>query len=98
MARSRTGLAFVRTGMMLCALGGGLLVYFGESSLPWTALYAALLAAGALLVADGLWWHLPAERSRRQLPYCYCDVELPIPDYGKPARSWAKAVFSHDDA
>jgi uncharacterized membrane protein YidH (DUF202 family) len=98
MARSRTGLAFVRTGMMMCAVAGGLLVYFGGSSAPWTALYAALLAAGALLVADGLWWHLPAERSRRQLPYCYYDVEIPIPDYGKPARSWAKVVFSHHDA
>jgi uncharacterized membrane protein YidH (DUF202 family) len=98
MARSRTGLAFIRTGMMMCAVAGGLLVYFGGSSAPWTALYAALLAAGALLIADGLWWHLPAERSRRQLPYCYCDVEINIPDYGKPARSWAKAVFSHDDS
>lgn len=98
MARSRTGLAFVRTGMMICAMAGGLLVYFGRSSAPWAVLYALLLVAGALLVADGLWWHLPAERSRRQLPYCYCDVEIPIPDYGRPARAWAKAVFSHDDA
>jgi uncharacterized membrane protein YidH (DUF202 family) len=98
MARSRTGLAFVRTGMMMCAVAGGLLVYFGGTSPAWTALYAALLASGALLVADGLWWHIPAERSRRQLPFCYCDVEIPVPDYGKPARSWAKAVFSHDDS
>jgi uncharacterized membrane protein YidH (DUF202 family) len=98
MARSRTGLAFVRTGMMMCAVAGGLLVYFGESSRAWAALYALLLAAGALLVADGLWWHLPAEHARRQLPYCYCDIEIPIPDYGKPARSWAKAVFSHHDS
>jgi uncharacterized membrane protein YidH (DUF202 family) len=98
MARSRTGLAFVRTGMLMCAVAGGLLVYFGDSSAAWAALYVLLFTAGALLVADGLWWHLPAERSRRQLPYCYCDVEIPIPDYGKPARSWAKVVFSHDDA
>lgn len=97
MARSRTGLAFVRTGMMMCMVAGGLLVYFGGSSPAWIAVYAALLAAGAVLVADGLWWHIPAERSRRQLPFCYCDVEIPIPDYGKPAREWAKAVFSHDD-
>jgi hypothetical protein len=50
-----------------------------------------------LLIADGLYWHLPAEKLRKQLPYCFCDVEIAIPDYGTPTRTWGKAVFSHDD-
>jgi uncharacterized membrane protein YidH (DUF202 family) len=97
MARSRTGLAFVRTGMSVSAVGMGLLAWFGVASVTWAALEVLLVAAGALLIADGLYWHLPAERLRRQLPYCFWDVEIPIPDYGTPARRWAKAVFSHDD-
>ncbi len=97
MARSRTGLAFVRTGMSLCGVGIGLLVYFGFANVPWAALDVLLVAVGALLIGDGLYWHLPAEKLRTQLPYCFCDVEITVPDYGKPARSWGKAVFSHDD-
>jgi len=50
-----------------------------------------------LFVADGLYWHLPAERMRKEFPYCYCDVEITVPDYGKPSRMWRTAVFSHDD-
>lgn len=97
MARSRTGLAFVRTGMAISAVGMGLLAGFGTASAAWAALEILLILVGLLLVADGLYWHLPAEKTRRQLPYCFCDVEIAIPDYGAPARSWAKAVFSHDD-
>jgi uncharacterized membrane protein YidH (DUF202 family) len=97
MARSRTGLAFVRTGMSISAVGMGLLVYFGVSNAAWTALNAFFILAGLLLIADGLFWHIPAERWRRQLPYCFCDVEIMAPDYGRPARIWGKAVFSHDD-
>jgi uncharacterized membrane protein YidH (DUF202 family) len=97
MARSRTGLAFVRTGMGISAVGAGLLVAFGVSSPFWTALNVLLVAAGLLFIVDGLVWHLPAERSRRQLPYCFCDMEITVPDYGRPAGSWQTAVFSHDD-
>jgi hypothetical protein len=56
-----------------------------------------MVLTGGLFVADGLYWHLPAERMRKEFPYCYCDVEITIPDYGKPSRTWRTAVFSHDD-
>jgi len=97
MARSRTGLSFIRTGMSISAIGAGLLVTFGTSSPAWAALYLALVLTGGLFIADGLYWHLPAERMRREFPYCYCDVEITDPDYGKPSRTWATVVFSHDD-
>jgi len=97
MARSRTGLAFVRTGMSVSAVGMGLLVYFGAGSLSWTIFNVALLAGGLGLVTDGLYWHIPAERMRRRLPYCFADLEIVDPDYGRPARSWRKVIFSHDD-
>ncbi len=97
MARSRTGLAFIRTGMSTGAVGVALLAYFGSSNAAWAAFDAFLVGAGMLFVADGLYWHLPAEKVRRQLPYCFCDVEIADPDYGTPARNWGKAVFSHDD-
>ncbi len=97
MARSRTGLAFIRTGMSIAAIGAGLLVSFGTSSPAWASLYVALVLTGALFIADGLYWHLPADRMRREFPYCYCDVEITVPDYGRPSRTWATAVFSHDD-
>ena len=79
------------------SIGAGLLVTFGTSSFAWAAFYAVLTVAGALFIADGLYWHLPAERMRRQFTYCYCDVEIAVPDYGRPSRTWETAVFSHDD-
>ena len=97
MARSRTGMAIIRTGMSISAVGLGLLVYFGVASMLWTLFDAALLVIGLLLIADGIYWYHPAERARQQLPYCYGDLEISIPDYGVPARSWGKAVFNHDD-
>jgi uncharacterized membrane protein YidH (DUF202 family) len=97
MARSRTGLAFIRTGMSISAVGAGLLVTFGASSTSWNVLEGALILVGLLFIADGLFWHLPAERVRRQFPYCYCDMDISVPDYGTPARFWQQAVFSHDD-
>lgn len=97
MARSRTGLAFVRTGMSISAVGMGLLVYFGVGNIFWAVSNILMVCAGIALIADGLYWHLPAERTRRQFPYCYADMEINIPDYGKPARRWGRVVFSHDD-
>ncbi len=94
MARSRTGLAFIRTGMSISAVGAGLLIYFGASHVAWTAVNGLLILAGLSFIADGLYWHLPAEKMRKQLPYCFCDVEIVVPDYGVPARFWKKAVFA----
>jgi len=97
MARSRTGLAFIRTGMSLSAVGAGLLVYFGAGYGVWTLFESALVLAGLLFIADGLYWHLPAEKTRRQLPYCFGGMEIAIPDYGVPNVLWGKTVFEHDD-
>jgi uncharacterized membrane protein YidH (DUF202 family) len=97
MARSRTGMAFIRTGMSMSSVGLGLLVYFGAGSIAWTAFDILLILAGLAFIADGIYWHVPAERERRQFPYCFADMEITIPDYGTPGRLWRKAVFSHDD-
>lgn len=96
MARSRTGLAFIRTGMSIAAVGMGLLAYFGLANIPWSVFNAVLVVAGFVLVGDGLYWHLPAEKIKQQYPYCFGEMEMTIPDYGRPVRSWKKAAFSHD--
>jgi uncharacterized membrane protein YidH (DUF202 family) len=97
MARSRTGMAFIRTGMSISAVGLGLLVYFGAGNVSWTIFDAVLILAGLLFIADGIYWYVPAEKTRQQFPYCFGEMEITIPDYGTHARSWRKAVFSHDD-
>jgi hypothetical protein len=89
-------MAFIRTGMSLSSVGLGLLLYFGTSNLPWTLFDSVLVLAGLASIADGLYWHLPAERIRKQFPYCFGDMEIMIPDYGIPCRDWKKAVFSSD--
>jgi uncharacterized membrane protein YidH (DUF202 family) len=96
MARSRTGMAFVRTGMSISAVGSGLLVYYGISNTPWAACYALLIIAGLILIGDGLSWHLPSKRVMSQFPYCFGDMEITIPDYGRPNCTWRRAVFSDD--
>ena len=96
MARSRTGMSFIRTGMSISSVGMGLLVYFGTGNIYWTIFDISLILAGLLFVSDGLYWHFPAEKIRKQFPYCFGDMEIMIPDYGKPARLWKKVVFSHD--
>lgn len=97
MARSRTGMAFIRTGISLFSIGLGLLVYFGAGNLLWTVLESAMIGAGILSITDGLVWYLPAERTRRQFPYCFGEVEITDADYGRSAREWRKAVYSHDE-
>jgi uncharacterized membrane protein YidH (DUF202 family) len=96
MARSRTGLAFIRTGMSIAAVGMGLMVYFGTALIGWVVLNAVLIIFGLALIADGIYWHVPAERVRRQFPYCFGEMEIVLPDYGEPARFWEKVVFSND--
>ncbi|MCC6345747.1 MAG: hypothetical protein IT388_01015 [Nitrospirales bacterium] len=97
MARSRTGMALIRTGMSIAAVGIGLQVFFGVSSLYWTVLNGTLILAGLLFTADGLSWHLPAERVRKQYPYCSHDMEMSIPDYGIPASDWERVVFHGEE-
>jgi uncharacterized membrane protein YidH (DUF202 family) len=96
MARSRTGLALIRTGMSIFSVGAGLLFYFGTGNSLWTVFNLILMAVGAFLIGDGFYWHTPAEKIRKQFPYCFADMEIALPDYGKPASSWKKVVFSHD--
>ena len=97
MARSRTGLSFIRTGTSVFYVGLGLLVYFGWGNILWTLFDFLLMLAGLLLIADGLHWHIAAERKKRQLPYCFEDLEIRMPDFGKPTMFWKKGTFSYDD-
>ena len=97
MARSRTGMAFMRTGMSISAVGLGLLVYFGAANVAWMVFDIVMILSGLALIADGLYWHIPAENIKRQFPYCFGDMEITVPDYGKPVRSWKKVVFNHED-
>ncbi len=97
MARSRTGMAFIRTGMSISAVGAGLLVYFGLANTGWAIFNFVLLVFGLVLIADGLYWHIPAEKIRRQFPYCFGDMEIVVPDYGKPTCDWGKAIFSNEE-
>ncbi|MCL5023777.1 MAG: DUF202 domain-containing protein [Nitrospirae bacterium] len=97
MAVARTGLAFVRTGMSITSVGAGLMVYFGAASAGWTVFNVVLVVAGLALIVDGYYWIIPAERLRAQYPYCYGDMEITVPDYGRPAREWGTVVFNHNE-
>ena len=97
MARSRTGLALVRTGISIFSVGAGLLFYFGTANTFWTIFNLILMAIGVVSIVDGFYWHVPAERIRKQFPYCFADMEIAMADYGKPASSWKKVVFSVDN-
>jgi uncharacterized membrane protein YidH (DUF202 family) len=97
MARSRTGLSFIRTGTSIFSVGLGLLVYFGWGSIFWTLFDFLLMVAGLLMIVDGLYWYISAERTKRQLPYCFEDLEIRMPDFGKPNMLWKKVIFSYED-
>jgi uncharacterized membrane protein YidH (DUF202 family) len=97
MSRSRTGMSFIRTGASFFSIGLGLQVYFGSGNLLWTLHNAALILVGVFLIADGFYWHLPAEKTKKAFPYCFADMEIVFPEYAKPTPLWKKVVFSHDD-
>ena len=97
MARSRTGMAFIRTGISTFSVGLALQLYFGASNLAWTLCNVVLMAFGILIITDGLLWHVPGESTRKTLPYCFGDMEITVPDYGRPNAEWGKAVFTHDE-
>ncbi len=98
MARSRTGLSLIRTGISMFSVGAGLLLYFGAGNVYWTIFDLVLMAIGAFLIGDGFYWHIPAEKMRKQFPYCFADMEMALPDYGKPSSLWKKVVFNHDNS
>lgn len=97
MARARTGFAFIRTGRSIFLIGVAFFMYFyGSGGIGWSIFTYTMIAAGLVLMADGFYWALPAERIKSEFPYCYCDMEITIPDYGTPGRFWQKAVFSNE--
>ncbi len=97
MARSRTGMSFIRTGASLFSIGMGLQVYFGFSNPLWSLHNGTLMLVGLVLIIDGFYWHLPAEKTKKEFPYCFADMEIMFPDYATPSPFWKKVVFSHDD-
>ena len=97
MARSRTGYAFIRTGISMFSIGVALSINLPKHALLLDTFNTVMIVGGLIMIADGFLWSLPAERLRRQLPYCYADIEITIPDYGVPCRSWRRAVFNHED-
>ncbi len=97
MARSRTGMAIIRTGAKVFVVGFVLLAYFGTGEAAWTVCESLLMLVGLVLVVDGFYWHLPAERARNELPHCVWDLEIVLPDYARPNQAWSRIVFSHDE-
>lgn len=97
LARSRTGLSFIRTGIKIFSIGTGLLVYFGAGNKIWMACEVALMLFGLILVVDGFCWHIPAQRTKKEFPYCFSDMEILFPDYSKPTLDWQKVIYSHYD-
>ena len=95
MAVSRTGLSYVRTGMSITSVGAALMAYFGTASAGWTIFNVLLIIGGLILIVDGYRWVLPAERMRKEYPYCYGAMEITIPDYGKPAGEWGTVIFNN---
>jgi uncharacterized membrane protein YidH (DUF202 family) len=65
-ARARTGLAFVRTGISFLSIGIGLLSYYGLG--PLAAGNLVVIAAGFLMVGDGVGWYWPVRREQAEMP------------------------------
>ncbi|WP_243358551.1 hypothetical protein [Fundidesulfovibrio terrae] len=96
LACSRTGMAYVRTGVNFVAVGLGLLLTGPGHGLAWVVLESVIMAVGVLLLADGLYWHLPARRDRWQLPFCDCEMEIAVPDYSLPPGQWKTFELGND--
>jgi uncharacterized membrane protein YidH (DUF202 family) len=94
-ARSRTGLAFIRTGVTISALGSGLVAYYGTGNIPWAIFDISLIFSGGLFISNGLYWHLPTEKIKKQYPYCFDDLEITLPEYNKPVKLWKKVIVDH---
>jgi uncharacterized membrane protein YidH (DUF202 family) len=77
-ARARTGLAFIRSGMSLLGIGIGSLAYFGFGLL--TSINLWLMAAGILMLVDGLLWYWPVRKEQAEVPRGIAD-----PDYARAA-------------
>jgi uncharacterized membrane protein YidH (DUF202 family) len=71
-SRSRTGLSFIRTGVSFSSLGFGLVKYFGFSLA--TAFDMFLIAAGLLMIYDGILWYWPVRKEQAEIPRC------PVPE------------------
>ncbi|MDH3393372.1 MAG: DUF202 domain-containing protein [Desulfobulbaceae bacterium] len=95
MARSRTGFAFVRTGFSILMVGIAFVVYFRDGGFGWGLFETLMLIGGLALIGDGIYLSFSAEKYRRQFPYCSGDMEIGVPNYGKPVRLWQKVVFSN---
>jgi uncharacterized membrane protein YidH (DUF202 family) len=65
-ARARTGLAFIRTGFSFLSIGIGIISYFGFGLL--TSFNLWLIAAGILLLIDGLLWYWPVRKEQAEVP------------------------------
>jgi uncharacterized membrane protein YidH (DUF202 family) len=65
-ARARTGLAFIRTGMSFLSIGIGIISYFGFGWL--TSFNLWLIAAGVLLLVDGILWYWPVRKEQAEVP------------------------------
>ena len=96
MARSRTGFSFIRTGFSIFMIGLVFVFYFKGGGAGWAIFEAIMLLSGLALIGDGFRWSYSAEKYRKQFPYCGGDMEIGVPNYGKPVRSWQKVVFNND--
>ncbi len=65
-ARARTGLAFIRTGFAFLSIGVGILSYYGFGLL--TSFNVWLMAAGLLMVIDGILWYWPVRKEQAEIP------------------------------
>ena len=72
-SRARTGLAFIRTGFSFLSIGIGIISYFGFGLL--TSFNLWLIAAGLLMVIDGMLWYWPVRKEQAEIPRSIADPE-----------------------